>query len=90
MKFAGIDGLVIKGKSAKPVYLWVKDGEFELRDAAHLMGKTTGEVDDILKEELGDKKIEILQHGPAAEKGVLFHRWSPCPTAITGARAWAW
>ncbi len=72
MKFAGIDGLVIKGKSPKPVYLWIKDGEFELRDAAHLMGKKTGEVDDMLKDELGDKKIEILQHGPAAEKGVLF------------------
>ncbi|HUG34487.1 MAG TPA: aldehyde ferredoxin oxidoreductase C-terminal domain-containing protein, partial [Anaerolineales bacterium] len=72
LKFAGIDGLVIKGKSATSVYLWIKDGEFELRDAAHLMGKKTGEVDDILKEELGDKKIEILQHGPAAEKGVLF------------------
>ncbi|HUE99966.1 MAG TPA: aldehyde ferredoxin oxidoreductase N-terminal domain-containing protein, partial [Anaerolineales bacterium] len=72
LKFAGIDGLVIKGKSATPVYLWIKDGEFELRDAAHLMGKKTGEVDDMLKDELGDKKIEILQHGPAAEKGVLF------------------
>ncbi len=72
MKFAGIDGLVIKGKSAKPVYLWIKDGEFELRDAAHLMGKKTGEAEDILKEELGDKKIEVLQHGPAAEKGVIF------------------
>jgi aldehyde:ferredoxin oxidoreductase len=72
LKFAGIDGLVIKGKSAKPVYLWIKDGAYELRDAAHLMGKKTGEVDDILKNELGDKNIEILQHGPAAEKGVLF------------------
>jgi aldehyde:ferredoxin oxidoreductase len=72
LKFAGFDGLVIKGKSEKPVYLWIKDGEFELRDASHLMGKKTGEVDEILKEELGDKKIEILQHGPAAEKGVIF------------------
>lgn len=72
MKFAGMDGLVIKGKSAKPVYLWIKDGEYQLRDAAHLMGKKTGEVDEILKNELGDSKIEILQHGPAAEKGVLF------------------
>ncbi|NWG08486.1 MAG: aldehyde ferredoxin oxidoreductase family protein [Chloroflexi bacterium] len=72
MKFAGIDGIVVKGKSAKPVYLWIKDGAFELRDAAHLMGKKTGEVDEILKKELGDDKIEILQHGPAAEKGVLF------------------
>jgi aldehyde:ferredoxin oxidoreductase len=72
LKFAGIDGLVIKGRSDKPVYLWIKDGEFELRDAAHLLGKKTGEVEEILKEELGDKKIEILQHGPAAEKGVIF------------------
>ena len=72
LKFAGIDGIVVKGRSDKPVYLWIKDGEFELRDAAHLMGRKTGEVDEILKEELGDKKIEILQHGPAAEKGVIF------------------
>ncbi|HAV77338.1 MAG TPA: aldehyde:ferredoxin oxidoreductase [Anaerolineae bacterium] len=72
LKFADIDGLVIKGRADKPVYLWIKDGKFELRDAAHLMGKKTGEVEDILKEEIGDKKIEILQHGPAAEKGVLF------------------
>jgi aldehyde:ferredoxin oxidoreductase len=72
LKFAGIDGLVIKGKSAKPVYLWIKDGAFELCDAAHLMGKKTGEAEEMLKEELGDKKIEVLQHGPAAEKGVLF------------------
>jgi aldehyde:ferredoxin oxidoreductase len=72
LKFAGFDGIVIKGKSEKPVYLWIKDGEFELREAAHLLGRKTGEVDEILKEELGDKKIEILQHGPAAEKGVIF------------------
>jgi aldehyde:ferredoxin oxidoreductase len=48
LKFAGIDGLVIKGKSEKPVYLWIKDGEFELRDASHLMGRITGEVEFIL------------------------------------------
>jgi aldehyde:ferredoxin oxidoreductase len=72
LKFAGLDGLVIKGKSEKPVYLWIKDGEFELRDAAHLLGLKTGPVEEILKQELGDKKIEVLQHGPAAEKGVIF------------------
>ena len=72
LKFAGFDGLVVKGKSEKPVYLWIKDGEFELRDASHLMGKRTGDVDEILKKELEDKKVEILQHGPGAEKGILF------------------
>ncbi len=72
LKFAGFDGIVIKGKSPKPVYLSIIEGKPELRDAAHLMGKITGEVDNILKEELGDQKIEILQHGPGAENGVLF------------------
>src|SRR5512138_1341693 len=71
LKFAGFDGIVIKGKSPKPVYLAVIEGKAELRDAAHLMGKKTGEVDDIIHAEV-DPKAEILQHGPAAEKGVLF------------------
>ncbi len=72
LKFAGFDGLVIKGKSSKPVYLSIVDGNPLLHDAAHLMGKITGEVDEILRKELGDPKLEILQHGPAAEHGVLF------------------
>ena len=71
LKFAGFDGIVIKGKSSMPVYLAIIDGNAELRDAAHLMGKKTGEVDDIIHQEV-DPKAEILQHGPAAEKGVLF------------------
>ncbi len=71
LKFAGFDGIVIKGKSPKPVYLAIVEGKAELRDAAHLMGKKTGEVDDIIHAEV-DKKAEILQHGPAAEHGVLF------------------
>ncbi len=70
MKFSGFDAFVIHGRATEPVYLWVHDGEAELRPAGHLWGKTTGEVDDILKEELGDKRIEILQTGIAGENGV--------------------
>lgn len=72
MKFAGFDGIVVKGRSAKPVYLSIIDGEAELHDASHLMGKLIGEVDHILKSEVGDEKAEICQFGPAAENGVLF------------------
>lgn len=68
LKFAGYDGIVVKGQSEEPVYLWIKDGVTELRSATHLWGKTTGVVEDILKEELCDKKIEIMQCGPAGEK----------------------
>jgi len=71
LKFAGFDGIVIKGKSPKPVYLAIIDGNYELRDAAHLMGKKSGEVDDIIHSEV-DPKAEILQHGMGAENGVLF------------------
>jgi len=71
-KFAGFDGLVIKGKSSKPVYLKISDGQPSLHDASHLWGKLTGDVDALLKQEIGDPKIEIMQIGPAAEKGVRF------------------
>ena len=68
LKFAGFDGIVIQGISPKPVYLWIKQGEVELRDASHLWGKTTNEVDEMLMEELGDKRIQITQVGPSGEK----------------------
>ncbi|MDM8521395.1 aldehyde ferredoxin oxidoreductase family protein [Anaerolineales bacterium HSG6] len=72
MKFAGFDAFIIKGQSSKPVYLWVHDGQYELRDASHLWGKITGEVEAILQEELGDKQIEVAQVGPASELGVRY------------------
>ncbi|MEW6357530.1 MAG: aldehyde ferredoxin oxidoreductase family protein [Planctomycetota bacterium] len=72
LKRAGFDAIIIKGKSPKPVYLWVHDGEAEIRDASHLWGKLTGDVQDAICEELGDSKIRIAQIGPAGEKGVRF------------------
>lgn len=72
LKFAGFDAIVLKGQSPKPVYLWIHDGEVELRDAAHLWGKITGDAETAIKQELGDDKIEVLQVGPAGEKKVRF------------------
>jgi aldehyde:ferredoxin oxidoreductase len=72
LKFAGFDGVVIRGVSHSPVYLWVHDGEAELRDASHLMGKFTADVEDDLCDELDDARVQVLQCGPAAEKGVRY------------------
>jgi aldehyde:ferredoxin oxidoreductase len=72
LKFAGFDGIVVRGVSPRPVYLWIKEGKPELRDASHLWGKTTNEVDGILEEELDDNRIEVLQVGPGGEKKVRF------------------
>ncbi len=68
LKFAGFDAIVIRGAALNPVYLWIHDGEAELRDASHLWGQTTYAVDTLLKEELGDKKVEIAQVGISGEK----------------------
>lgn len=72
MKFSGFDALVVHGKAEKPVYLWLHDGEAELRPADHLWGKDTGVVEEILKEELGDRKVQILQAGIAGENRVRY------------------
>ncbi len=72
LKFAGFDGVVFYGKAEKPVYLWVHNGEAELRDATHLWGKSTKEADALIKAEVNDPKTQIALVGPAAEKGVLF------------------
>ena len=68
MKRAGFDAFVITGASDTPVYLYVNNGEAELRDAGHLWGQTTLKVDEMLQEELNDKKIEIAQIGISGEK----------------------
>ena len=72
LKTAGFDGIVIRGKAPRPVYLWVHDGEAELRDAAQLWGRFTADVEDAIWDELGDRRIRVIQCGPAAEKGVRF------------------
>jgi aldehyde:ferredoxin oxidoreductase len=72
LKFSGFDGIVLTGKSPKPVYLWVHDGEAELIDAAHLWGKLTGDVEKMIRDELGDPKVEIAQIGPSGENLVRF------------------
>jgi len=72
LKFAGFDGIVIHGRASSPVTLWIHDGEVELRDARHLVGRFTGDVEDALREELGERRLHVLQCGPAAEKGVRY------------------
>lgn len=72
LKFAGFDGIVIRGRSERPLYLTILNGEAALHDATHLRGKLTAEVDELLRQETGEPKAEVLQHGPAAENGVLY------------------
>ena len=68
LRFAGFTGIVIRGRATEPVYLWIHDGEAELRPAGHLWGRTTTETVDTLRAELGDPRIEVAAIGPSGEK----------------------
>jgi aldehyde:ferredoxin oxidoreductase len=72
LRAAGFDGLMIRGRAEAPVYLWIKDGQVQVRDASQYWGKLSGEVQDGLEQELGDKRIRVLQTGVAGERGVRF------------------
>jgi aldehyde:ferredoxin oxidoreductase len=72
LKRAGWDAIVVTGQADKPVTLWIKDDHVEIRDATRLWGKKTAEVEEILKEELGDKRIRVAQCGVAGENLVRY------------------
>ena len=72
LKYAGFDAVVLKGRSETPVYLWIHDGQCEIRDASHLWGKDTGESEAMVREELGDNLIRVAGIGPAGENMVRY------------------
>lgn len=67
LKRAGYDGIVISGKSERPVYLWVTDEGVFIRDASHIWGRDTVETDDLVKQETSGK-ASVVCIGPAGEK----------------------
>jgi aldehyde:ferredoxin oxidoreductase len=72
LKANGYDAVIFTGKAETPVYLYIDKDNVELRDASHLWGKITGDVERQIEKDLGTDKIECSIIGPAGEKGVLF------------------
>jgi aldehyde:ferredoxin oxidoreductase len=68
LKKSGLDGIFVTGTSDKPVYLWINDGKYEIRDASALWGKDIVETEKALKAELGEEKLRAAMVGPAGEK----------------------
>ncbi len=72
LKFAGYDAVIIKGQASHPVYLWIHDGEVEIRDARGLWGMDTGETEDAIRQELGDPRIRVAGIGRGGENLVRY------------------
>ncbi|HXY74650.1 MAG TPA: aldehyde ferredoxin oxidoreductase N-terminal domain-containing protein, partial [Dehalococcoidales bacterium] len=72
LKRAGYDLVIIEGKADTPVYIWINNGQVEIRDARHLWGKTTKETQETIRQELGDERIRLAMIGPAGENLVRY------------------
>ena len=72
LKMAGWDMVIFEGASAKPVYLSIEDDKAELKDAAHLWGKSVWETEGIIKKGHQDPLVRVSSIGLAGENKVLF------------------
>ncbi len=67
---AGFNAIILEGQADKPVYLWIHDGEAEIRDASSIWGMTNKKAYDWLLDAHG--RVRIAQIGPAGENLVRY------------------
>ncbi len=77
LKQAGYDALVVHGRAASPVYVWINDGAVEIRDASHLWGQDTFDTHDTVRAEVsaGERRGDLAGVaciGPAGERLVRY------------------
>jgi aldehyde:ferredoxin oxidoreductase len=88
LKKAGYDGVVVEGKAAGPVYLWIQDNEVEIRDASFLWGMGSYRVEEMLRQRHGDR-VRFMTTGVAGENlvrsAIIFGSHQSTSTAGFGA-----
>jgi len=72
LAWAGFHHLVIKGKAKHPVYIYIHNGEIQIRDARDIWGRTVPDTQWAIREDLGDQEVKSLVCGPAGENLVRF------------------
>jgi len=72
LKWAGLDGVVFKGKSEVPVYAYIEDGEVTLHNASDHWGKGVQVNVKALQEIHGERDVSVITIGQAGENLVTF------------------
>jgi aldehyde:ferredoxin oxidoreductase len=67
LRKTGYDGLWIEGKAEKPIYLWINNGQVEIRAASHLWGRDTYQTQTAIQQELNAGKVRVANIGQAGE-----------------------
>jgi aldehyde:ferredoxin oxidoreductase len=71
LKYAGYDGVIVQGKSDTPAYIWIHDGQAEIKSAKNLWGLSTTATQQTIKKELQDEETKVACIGQAGENLVL-------------------
>jgi aldehyde:ferredoxin oxidoreductase len=72
LKKAGFDAVVIRGRSERPVYLWIRDEQIEIHSADDLWGLDTGPTQVTIREEVGESQARVALIGPGGENLVRY------------------
>jgi aldehyde:ferredoxin oxidoreductase len=72
IKYAGYDGIIIRGIADEPVYLWIQDERIEFRSAEHIWGSDSLKANELIKQELKNEDATVATIGQAGENKVLF------------------
>jgi len=75
LRWAGFDGLIFKGKAAKPVYVYITEGKAEILDASEVWGKGVHDTVKFFKEKYGEKDLSVFAIGQGGEKLSRFACW---------------
>ncbi|MEE8325512.1 MAG: aldehyde ferredoxin oxidoreductase family protein, partial [candidate division NC10 bacterium] len=72
LKGSGWDGIIVTGRADNPVFLRLKDGHAEIKDATSLWGKDTYDTQDAIRNGLDDEGVSVACIGPAGEKRIPY------------------
>ncbi len=72
LKFAGLNQIIIKGRSNDPVFLHINDDEIEILTAQHLWGKGVYDTEETVRKDLSDNNVQVACIGPAGENTVYY------------------
>jgi aldehyde:ferredoxin oxidoreductase len=90
LKWAGWDGILITGKSKKPVYLYIRNDTVEFKDAGKLWGQDTHLTEETILEQVKDPYVKVASIGPGGENqvgyaAVMVERFRAAARTGTGA-----
>jgi aldehyde:ferredoxin oxidoreductase len=71
LKWAGFDGVIVRGQAAEPVYLLIRDRDIRIVPATNLCGLDTWKAAECIREECEDPWLRVACIGAAGERGVL-------------------